>query len=63
MSATYALNGVGTVIAGVTLHVVGVRWVWAGAAVTFALGAVAAFSLVREPQAVAVDAEAATTSD
>ena len=63
MSATYALNGVGTVIAGVTLHVVGVRWVWAGAAVAFALGAVAAFSLVREPQAVAIDAGAATTSD
>jgi MFS family permease len=46
MSVTYALNGAGTVIAGVLMHVVGPRWVWGGGAATFALGAVAAFGLM-----------------
>jgi uncharacterized membrane protein len=48
MSVTYALNGAGTVIAGVLMHVVGPRWVWGGGAATFALGAVAAFGLMRD---------------
>ena len=48
MSVTYTLNGVGTVIAGALLHVIGPRWIWAGGAASFALGAVAAFSLTRE---------------
>ena len=48
MSVTYTMNGIGTVLAGALLHVIGPRWVWAGGAVSFALGAVAAFSLTRE---------------
>jgi MFS family permease len=51
MSATYVLNGLGTVIAGVLLHSVGTRWVWAGGAVSFALGALAALVLTREERA------------
>jgi MFS family permease len=51
MSATYTLNGLGTVIAGVLLHSVGTRWVWAGGAVSFALGAIAALVLTREERA------------
>ena len=46
MSVTYAMNGAGTVIAGVLMHVIGPRWVWAGGAATFAIGAVAAFGLM-----------------
>jgi hypothetical protein len=30
------------------LHVVGPRWIWAGGAASFALGAIAAFGLTRE---------------
>jgi MFS family permease len=48
MSVTYALNGVGTVIAGVLMHVIGPRWVWGGGAVTFAIGAAAAFGLMSD---------------
>ena len=58
MSVTYVLNGAGTVIAGAVLHVTGSRWVWAGGAVSFVLGAVAAFSLAREGQSVAVEVDA-----
>jgi MFS family permease len=58
MSVTYALNGAGTVIAGALLRVTGSRWVWAGGAFSFALGAVAAYTIVREAQAVPVKAEA-----
>jgi MFS family permease len=53
MSVTYALNGAGTVIAGALVHITGSRWVWAGGAVSFALGAVAAFGLAREGRTVA----------
>jgi MFS family permease len=55
MSVTYALNGAGTVIAGALLHVTGSRWVWAGGAVTFLLGAVAAFGLTRDSARPAVE--------
>ena len=55
MSVTYVLNGAGTVIAGAVLHVTGSRWLWAGGAVSFLLGAIAAFSLAREGQSVAVE--------
>ncbi|HWX10377.1 MAG TPA: hypothetical protein VNY33_10380, partial [Gaiellaceae bacterium] len=54
MSVTYVLNGAGTVIAGVVLHMTGPRWVWAGGGVSFVLAAVAAFALV--PSSTAVDA-------
>jgi MFS family permease len=56
MSVTYTLNGVGTVIAGALVHAAGPRWIWAGGAVSFALGAVAAFVLVRESGSVPVEA-------
>jgi MFS family permease len=56
MSVTYALNGLGTVIAGALLHVTGSRWVWAGGALSFALGAVAAFALAREARTVPLEA-------
>ena len=56
MSVTYALNGAGTVIAGVLMHVVGPRWVWGGGAATFALGAVAAFGLMRDAPLPTVEA-------
>jgi MFS family permease len=56
MSVTYALNGAGTVIAGALLHVTGSRWIWAGGAVSFALGAVAAFGLAREVRGAPVEA-------
>jgi MFS family permease len=56
MSATYAMTGAGTVVAGVLLGVTSPRWVWAGGAVTFALGAVAAFALTRDEPAVSVEA-------
>jgi MFS family permease len=48
MSATYALNGAGTVIAGALLHATGSRWVWAGGAVSFAVAALVAAWLARE---------------
>jgi MFS family permease len=48
MSATFAMNGVGTVLAGAVLHLSGPRWIWAGGGVSFAIGACAAFALVRD---------------
>ena len=47
MSVTYSLNGAGTVLAGAVLHLTGSRWVWAGGAISFALGAVAAYAFAR----------------
>jgi MFS family permease len=55
MSVTYVLNGAGTVIAGALLHVTSSRWVWAGGAVSFAVGAVAAFGLLRGGRVVPVE--------
>jgi MFS family permease len=46
MAATWSLNGIGTVAAGALLGAIGARWMWAAAAVTFVLGAVAAAALV-----------------
>ncbi len=59
MSATYTLNGAGVVIAGAVVHVTGSRWIWAGGAVSFALGAVAAYALVRQAESLEPAAEAA----
>jgi MFS family permease len=58
MSVTYVLNGAGTVVAGAVLHMTGSRWVWAGSALSFAVGAVAAYSLVRDPESVEGAAQA-----
>jgi MFS family permease len=55
MSVTYALNGAGTVVAGVLLHVTGSRWIWAGGAVSFLLGGAAAWALARERPSVPVE--------
>jgi hypothetical protein len=38
------------VLAGVLLHPLGTRWVWAGGAVCFAIGAVVALFLTRPEQ-------------
>jgi MFS family permease len=46
MAATWAFNGIGTVAAGALLGATGARWVWAAAAVTFVLGAIAAAAFV-----------------
>jgi MFS family permease len=48
MSVTYVLMGVGTVVAGGLLHVAGPRWIWAGGALLFTLGGIAALLLVRD---------------
>ncbi len=58
MSVTYVLNGAGTVVAGAVLHMTGSRWVWAGGAVSFALGAVAAYALARDTVSFKPTAEA-----
>jgi MFS family permease len=58
MSVTYVLNGIGTVLAGVALHLTGSRWVWAGGAVAFGLGAFAAFGLLRDGHTLGVEVEA-----
>ena len=60
MSVTYALNGLGTVIAGALLQVVATRWVWAGGAAMFALGALASWALTRAEPAVPASASVAT---
>ena len=60
MSVTYALNGLGTVIAGALLQVVATRWVWAGGAAMFALGALASWALTRTEPAVPARAVRAT---
>ncbi len=49
MSVTFAFNGAGVIVAGALIGDVGGRWVWAGSAAAFALGALAAWSLAREP--------------
>ncbi len=59
MSVTYVLNGAGTVVGGAVLHLTGPRWVWAGSAVSFLLGAVAAISLVPDSLPVEPTTEAA----
>ncbi|HVA31282.1 MAG TPA: MFS transporter [Gaiellaceae bacterium] len=48
MSVTYVLNGAGTVVAGAVLHLTGPRWVWGGGALSFVVGAVAAYALARD---------------
>jgi len=48
MSVTYVLNGAGTVAGGALLRLTGSRWIWAGGAVSFALGAVGAYALTRD---------------
>ena len=60
MSVTYALNGAGTVVAGALLHLTGSRWIWAGGAVSFAVGAMAAYGLAREAQTVPIEASEAS---
>jgi MFS family permease len=49
MSVTFAFNGVGVLVAGAIIHDVGARWIWGGSGIAFVLGALAAWSLAREP--------------
>jgi MFS family permease len=60
MSVTYALNGLGTVIAGVLLQEIATRWVWAGGALMFAVGAFASWALTRTEPAVPANVVRAT---
>jgi MFS family permease len=60
MSVTYVLNGAGTVVAGIALHVTSSRWIWAGGAASFALGGVAALGLLRERHTVGAEVAAGT---
>jgi MFS family permease len=60
MSVTYALNGLGTVIAGVLLQEIATRWVWAGGALMFAVGAFVSWALTRTEPAVPANVVRAT---
>jgi MFS family permease len=60
MSVTYALNGLGTVIAGVLLQEIATRWVWAGGALMFAVGAFDSWALTRTEPAVPANVVRAT---
>ena len=48
MSATFLATAVANGIAGVLLHTVSPRWIWGGAAVTYAVAAVVGYVLARE---------------
>ncbi|HZC30085.1 MAG TPA: MFS transporter [Gaiellaceae bacterium] len=58
MSGTYVLTAVGNVLAGALLHVGGARWVWAGAAVCFAIGGAVGYVLARDAARLDVRVEA-----
>jgi MFS family permease len=61
MSATYGVMGVSTVLGGVSVDLVGARWIWAGGAVVIACSAAIGYSLARglgpgdQPVALAAD--------
>ncbi|MHB8468144.1 MAG: MFS transporter [Gaiellaceae bacterium] len=57
MSVTFAFNGAGVIVAGAIVRDTGARWIWGGAAATFALGALAAWVIAREPREVHAPAE------
>jgi dTMP kinase len=59
MAATWALNGAGTVVAGALVAHTGARWLWAGSAVTFVLGAAAAVAFVGAGRRLDASLEAA----
>ena len=49
MGSTYAVLGIAMAVAGPLTDAFGPRWIWGGAAIVFALGAVLAAALTREP--------------
>src|SRR5439155_106492 len=49
MSATYAVMGASTVLAGALMPADGARWVWFSGALAFLLAAVIGYALAREP--------------
>ena len=51
MGSTYAVLGIAMAVAGPLTDAFGPRWIWGGAAIVFALGAVLAAALTREPTA------------
>jgi dTMP kinase len=59
MSATFLTTAAANGVAGALLHSVSPRWIWAGAAVTYAVAAVVGYVLAREPQTAAATAEPA----
>jgi dTMP kinase len=59
MSATFLATAAANGIAGVLLDSVSPRWIWGGAAVTYAVAAVVGYALAREPVRTAATAEPA----
>ena len=55
MSATYLLTGIGTVLAGALLHLGSARWVWAAAAISYVVAAIAGYTLARGADAADVE--------
>jgi MFS family permease len=49
MSATYAVNGAATFVAGALMPPDGARWVWGFGAAAFAVAALVGYGLAREP--------------
>ena len=52
MSATLALTGASYVVGGALLHVIGARWIWAGAATAYVISAIVGYVLAREASSV-----------
>jgi MFS family permease len=59
MSATYLATAAANGVAGALLHSVSPRWIWAGAAVTYAIAAGVGYVLAREPRRVGATVEPA----
>jgi MFS family permease len=59
MSATFLATAAANVVAGALLRSVSPRWIWAGAAVTYAVAAVVGYVLAREPESAAATVEPA----
>jgi MFS family permease len=49
MSATYAVMGLATVLAGLFVHTGGARWIFGAGALSFAFAAAIGYTLAREP--------------
>jgi len=59
MSATYLATAAANGVAGALLHSVSPRWIWGGAAVTYAIAAAVGYFLAREPSQVGATVEPA----
>jgi MFS family permease len=58
MSATFLTTAVANGVAGALLHSVSPRWIWAGAAISYAVAAAVGYALAREPGGVGATVEA-----